>query len=137
MILFQQHRLSEKARKESCINLGIRLCYYVCGAYDAVVPTCIYSSLPHTHTVVNDISGMHYFVVRETRPRIRFPIGLRRWIYPVSYADRQNLSIRSSFIALLKQFPQLTLFPSGGRGCGILVKDVQSLVEPRILPAPQ
>ena len=23
------------------------------------------------------------------------------------------------------------------RGCGILVKDVQSLVEPRILPAPQ
>ena len=33
-----------------------------------------------------------------------------------------------------KLFPQLTLFP---RGCGILVKDVQSLVEPRILPAPQ
>ena len=54
---------------------------------------------------------MHYFVVRETRPRIRFPIGLRRWIYPVSYADRQNLSIRSSFIALLEQFPQLTLLP--------------------------
>ena len=135
MILFQQHRLSEKARKESCINLGIRLCYYVCGAYDAVIPTCIYSSLPHTHTVVNDISGMHYFVVRETRPRIRFPIGLRRWIYPVSYADRQNLSIRSSFIALLKQFPPAYAVPK--RGCGILVKDVQSLVEPRILPAPQ
>ena len=113
LILFQQHRLPKKARKESCINLGIGPCYYICGAYDAVVTACIYSPLPHAHTVVNDISGMHYFVVRETRARIRLPIGLRCWVYPVGYADRQNLSIGSSFITLLEQFTQLTLFPSG------------------------
>jgi hypothetical protein len=58
---------------------------------------------------------MHYFVVRETRARIRLPIGLRCWVYPVGYADRQNLSIGSSFITLLEQFTQLTLFPSGCR----------------------
>ena len=57
---------------------------------------------------------MHYFVVRETRARIRLPIGLRCWVYPVGYADRQNLSIGSSFITFLEQFTQLTLFPSGG-----------------------
>ena len=54
---------------------------------------------------------MHYFVVRETRARIRLPIGLRCWVYPVGYADRQNLSVGSSFITLLEQFTQLTLFP--------------------------
>ena len=54
---------------------------------------------------------MHYFVVRETRARIRLPIGLRCWVYPVGYADRQNLSIGSSFITFLEQFTQLTLFP--------------------------
>ena len=56
---------------------------------------------------------MHYFIVRETRARIRLPIGLRCWVYPVGYTDRQNLSIGSSFITLLEQFTQLTLFPSG------------------------
>ena len=54
---------------------------------------------------------MHYFVVRETRARVRLPIGLRCWVYPVGYTDRQNLSIGSSFITLLEQFTQLTLFP--------------------------
>ena len=41
----------------------------------------------------------------------------------------------SKFSTELKMLPQLTLFPSGG--CGILVKDVQSLVEPSFLPVSQ